>query len=44
MKKCLYCGHENADDAPVCVRCWAEMKHEEKHEDKPVKERASKKK
>lgn len=44
MEKCPYCGRENADDAPVCVHCWAKMEHEEKHEEKTVKERADKKK
>lgn len=30
MKKCPYCGAENDDQAKSCVRCKAELPHEEK--------------
>jgi uncharacterized membrane protein YvbJ len=23
MKKCLFCGKQNNDDTPICVRCRA---------------------
>ena len=32
MKKCPYCGSENKDENPVCMRCKAALPHEEKHE------------
>lgn len=47
MKKCPYCGHEMADDATKCEKCFVgfpseEPKQETKHEEpeqKPVPKR-----
>ena len=33
MKKCPYCGRENADDVTVCETCKAEIPHEEPKEE-----------
>ena len=34
MKKCPYCGRDNADDANVCYKCFAGFPHENPKEAK----------
>ena len=37
MRKCPYCGHENADTEWRCSKCKAGFPHEEPKEKKSVK-------
>lgn len=37
MKKCRSCGHENDDQATVCLRCKAALPHETNKTDEPVR-------